>query len=524
MSKYTLLLVRPFQEYKQYAIQSELAKLLGKKSSNACLALPLIAALTPDNYDIKIIDEEIEPIPNNIKADIVGITTTTPTASRAYEIADTFRKRNVPVIMGGPYATFNYEKVIQHADSVVLGEAEELWAKCLKDFENGQLKKKYFSDQVPDFKKTPIPRWDLYDTDNIMSLTVQATRGCPYACEFCLTSEMFGHKMRYRNEEDVIAELEALPGNNFMFADDNLTKNKRYAKRLLSKMKGLNKTWTCQASIDVADDSELLQMLREAGCRFILIGFESLNQGSINEINKHQNKAINYGESIQKIHDAGIYVYGSFIVGFDHDTLDEFDQIARFIQEVNIPVFMLSLLGATPGTKLYQRLVDEGRWFGIETKYNVGIFPLMHFQNFSQSELFIKFVDTLDELFSWDKVHERTIRLFKSGKFYSDRLNDGVKFFTKFKTSIDILFRFRFSKDKHRKLLFKDLFRMLRDKKVSAAEAISTLLMLEGVHQNIKKLVNNKEAYLKIIEKNDQGSWKSMIKDKKTNVANPVDK
>lgn len=512
MKEYTLLLIKPRQKYKHYAVQSELATILGKKTGSTTLALPLIAALTPQNYKIKILDEDMESIDFRKRPDLVGITATSPAIERAYEIGDTFKEMGVPVIFGGPHASYNYDEVIKHANSVVIGEAEDIWKSVLSDFENGNLQTRYQAQEKPEYKTSPMPRWDLVDTSQILSLSVQASRGCPFMCEFCLTTEMFGKKLRFRDTDNVVEEIKSLPNKNFFFADDNLTINKKYAFELFAKLKGLPISWICQSSIEVADDPELLKAMHDAGCRYILVGFESLNNKSIQETQKLQNRKISYKEQIEKIHNAGIFVYGAFIVGFDHDTLDEFDNIKNFITETNIPVFMLSLLGAAAGSKLHERLISEGRWFGANPTYSGGIFPMIHYNNFSQTELFINFVDMLREAYSYKEMYTRTYNLFKAGNFNSNKLDAGASFFMKLKTMYMLLTRFKFSKDTYKRKMFNDFFKLAREKKLAMSEGIATMLMLEGLHITIERIYNSRQEYLDIIKKNDKGSWQELNK------------
>ncbi len=510
MPEYFLLLIKPTQKYKHYSIQTELAKSLGKKATNTSLALPLIAALTPEKYKIKIADEDIESVFIEDTPDIVGITTTTPIANRAFEIADEYRKRGSKVILGGPYASFNYNEAIEHADAIVIGEAENQWEQVLSDFESGNLKNKYTSYEKPEFKKMHLPRWDLIDTSTILSLTVQASRGCPFSCEFCIATEFLGRRMRFRDIDDVVNEIKALPVKNFFFADDNLTINKKYALKLLRKMKGLDVTWLCQSSIDVADDPELLKAMYDAGCRFVLVGFESLNSNSIKETNKKQNLKINYKNQIKRIHNAGIYVYGSFIVGFDNDELDELENIHNFVNEANIPVFMLSMLTAAFGTKLYDRLSKEGRIYNFNTELTSGIFPMMHYNNFSQTDLYTRYLETLQEAYSFKEMYHRTYNLFKDGKFNKKRVDAGVSFLLKLKTMFQLIRRFKFAKDPYKRKMFNDFFALARQGKLAMSEMISMALMLEGVNKNINKMAKNKQGFLEIIAENDKGSWKDM--------------
>lgn len=512
MKNYSLLLIKPTQKYPHYAVQTELAKFLGKKATNTSLALPLLAAITPSNYVIKIADEDIESISYKNIPDIVGITTTTPISKRAFQIADEFRKRGSKVILGGPYASYNYDEAVQHADAVVVGEAENQWEGVLKDFEAGNLKQKYVAKERPEFKTSPMPRWDLLKTSSLLSLTVMASRGCPYNCDFCIASEFLGRKMRFRDADDVVNEVKALPGKNIFFADDNLTINKKYAFELFEKMKGLDITWICQSSIEVADDPKLLKAMYDAGCRFILIGFESLNSTSIEETHKIQNKKVNYKAQIDAIHKAGIYVYGSFIVGFDSDTLAEMDNIKNFVNEVNMPVFMMSMLTATYGTVLYDRLHKEGRIYDFDTEFSSGIFPMMHYNNFSQTEFYEKYLSTLKEAYSFKEMYERTYNLFKQGNFTKQRVDASVSVFFKIKTVYQLVRRFRFSNDPYKRKMFIDFFALAREGKLAMSEFISMALMLEGVHKNISNMEQNKEANLLKIKANDKGSWKEMSK------------
>jgi radical SAM superfamily enzyme YgiQ (UPF0313 family) len=250
--RYRLLLINPFQKYKHYATQPEMCRLMGKRTTMSPLALTTIAALTPVHYDIRIIDEEIERLPAGLSADIVGITALTNTINRCYEIADSFRGRGVAVVLGGPYISFAVEEGLQHADSIVVGEAEGSWQRCLADFEAGGLRKTYTAEHKDEFTTAPIPRWDLIDTSKVVCIPIEVSRGCPYNCEFCLVTKMFGRRMRYRDIDNVMAEIAASPLRSILFVDDNLTVNKTYARELMRRLKPLGISWTCQASLELA--------------------------------------------------------------------------------------------------------------------------------------------------------------------------------------------------------------------------------------------------------------------------------
>ncbi|NVO02157.1 MAG: radical SAM protein [Bacteroidetes bacterium] len=508
--KYRLFLISGKQKHRHYVVQIEFARLLGKRKVITNLALPVLASLTPDHYDIKIIDEEIIPIPKNDLPDIVGITISAATLKRSYEIADWYRSKGVKVIFGGSYITFIPEEGILHADSVVIGEAEGIWEKVLEDFEKGELKQIYKSDNRCEYKTAKMPRWDLVDTSKILSLGVQASRGCPYQCEFCLVSQMFGRKVRFRDVDDVIEEIKNLPIKKFLFVDDNLTINKKYAKELLAKLKPLGYSWSCQASLDLAKDEELLKEMADAGCHYLLMGFESVNKDSLNETSKHQNKVAEYEEAIHRIHKAGMEIYGSFVIGFDNDTLDEFDNIFDFTMKANLPLVILSILGATPGTDLFARLEKEGRWYGSDTDYRGGTFPVIHYNKISQSDIFEKYVETIERLYSWDTLKTKALNLFGKGYFVEEYENEDATFIMKFKISFLITRLFLFSRDKSKRALFLALFKMFRKKQVAVSKVVVFLLHAEGTHRHIQKMKLNMDEYREMIKSVDQGTWEEI--------------
>jgi radical SAM superfamily enzyme YgiQ (UPF0313 family) len=500
--KYKLLLVRPLQKFKHYSTQKELAVLMGKKVANTPLSLPLIAALTPDNYQIRIADEEIASLPKNYKPDIVGITVITSNSERAFEIADEYRGKGAKVVFGGPYPSYSLEDCSQHADTVIIGEAEDIWEEVLSDFENNNLKPSYQAKIKPDYKKSVKPRWDLLPSKDILAINVQASRGCPFLCEFCLTSQMFGRKVRFRDVDNVIEEIKNLPLKNVFFCDDNLTINKKYARELFAKLKPLKISWMCQSSVDVADDPEFLKEMSEAGCKFILIGFESINEESLEETNKHQNNKEKYLEIIERIHSFGMHVYGSFIIGFDHDNHKTFQNFIDFIQEANLPVFMLSLLCTTKGTELHERLGREGRLFkNLSNNFDMGLFPLLKYENFSNEEIFIGLGETLKKLYSFEMLRKRTIPLLEKGYFSEEKSQGSISFKEKFRSTFVLFFSYRFSKNRHKRGMWKDVISLIKRKKLDIGEAASLLLMLESINRHLRKDEKLRNFYLDEIKK-----------------------
>lgn len=488
--KYKLFLINPKMKYHHYGVQKELCNLLGKKIFNFSTALPLIAALTPDNYEIKIIDESVQNIPKNERPDIVGLTTFTTTKKRCYEIADYYRSLNIPVVIGGAHASFAAEEVLNHADSVVIGEAELVWKKCLSDFENGNLQKTYKADRLCDFKTSPIPKWRLTDYKEINIIGVQASRGCPFNCEFCLVEKMFGKKHRVRDVDDVIKEIKSLPAKRIFFVDDNLTFNKKFIKELVEKLTPLNVSWACQASIEIGDDPGLLKKMAESGCLSILIGFESLNPESIKEMHKDQNVGRNYEKQIKNIHDAGIYVTASFVVGFDSDKLDMYDRIYEFTTKNNLIVPNIFFLLPAPGTDLTKRMKDANRLIDIDPDFYNANFPGMKYKNFNSLEMFEKNYQTLEKMFSIKTMGQKAIRLLESGTFKRSGAKD-VKAIDKFFSAFSLIKKYYFSKDNDKKELFKKMFFIGRDKIASWDNIAYILLVMLGFDEymnNYKKI------------------------------------
>jgi len=517
--KYKLFLINPAQKHRHYVTQVGMSQMLGKVNSMPPLSLPTVASLTPDNYDIRIIDEQLESIPTNEKPDLVGITTLSSTYSRAFEIADYYKSLNIPVVLGGSYISYMVEEGLKHASSIVKGEAEGAWDKCLTDFERGEMNGVYEANPKTEFKTQPFPRWDLVDIDKFVSIGVQATRGCPFHCEFCLVSELFGHKMRFRDVDNVIDEINRLPVNKILFVDDNLTFNKKFARELMQKLKPLNITWVCQCSIDIADDDELLTQMAEAGCFQLLIGFESLNTSSLDETNKSQNKIAQYEAAIERIHSKGIHVLASFVVGFDHDYEEEFNHIFNFTQRNNLVYSMLSILECSPGTKLFFRLQEEGRWYGSRPGLGGGMTPNMHYMNFTQREIFDKYYETVQRLMSFENMGERAINLFSKGYFNRNRESkENMTIAFKFRVVMSILKAFVFSKDKVKKDLFKKLFKLFREKRLAVDELVIFLISIEGYNRHIASIIADKENFYEKIKQVDKGAWINQIKTKEATI------
>ncbi|NCA76420.1 MAG: B12-binding domain-containing radical SAM protein [Alphaproteobacteria bacterium] len=508
--KYTLFLISPRQRFINYPAHSELARMFGKRRLMIPLALPTVAALTPDHYEIHIYDEEVEDLPRNIKPDIVGITTLAATSVRASELGDRFRSLGSKVVFGGPYASYNTAEMLKHGDSVVVGEAEGKWEECLRNFESGAMRQIYDAPGFTDYKVQKAPRWDLVNMKRIFQVAIQVSRGCPFNCDFCLVSKIFGRKMRYREISNVVEEIKAAPSRYFFFVDDNLTINKRYAKELMKAIIPLKISWGCMCSLDVATDEELLRLMAEAGCFNILIGFESLNPDSLDHAQKHHNKGGTiYAEAIRKIHAAGIHINASFVVGFDNDTLEEFDRIFAFTLEHHLPNVNLHLLNAPPGTVLFERYQKEGRIPDCDTELGVGHFPTLHYMNMSQIGIFDKYMETVTRLYSYPVIRDKGTALLGNGAFI--REGGTIPAITKMRLSWITVKEYVFTRDRDRRLLFWFILKLIRQKKVAIDKGLGFLLSMLGYHRHIRKNWKNMDFYRKMILQQDQGPWKVNI-------------
>jgi radical SAM superfamily enzyme YgiQ (UPF0313 family) len=331
------------------------------------LGLGIVAALTPDEWEVELLDENVTPF-EYCKADMVGITAFTSAANRAYEIAAIYRAQGTPVVMGGIHASMCPDEAEQFVDAVVIGEAESIWEQVLADAAADQLKKRYAGEWL-DPSALPVPRRDVY-SDRYMFASVQTARGCPLGCDFCSVTAYNGRRYRRRPTADILDELETIPNELLFFVDDNIigygAHCQERALELFQGMvaRGLNKQWFCQASLNVADNEEVLEWAGRAGCRMIFLGVEAEDEEALTEVNKRLNLkhgASSYDETFARIHRAGIAVLGAFIFGMDGDTPEKLHRRADFMINSSVDVMQITAMTPLPGTKLFNRLQQEGR-------------------------------------------------------------------------------------------------------------------------------------------------------------------
>ncbi len=330
--------------------------------------LPLLAALTPPGHTMTLVDEAFAPDDVNQDVDLVGITVMTDLVLRAYQIADAYRQKGVKVVMGGIHPTVLPDEALEHADAVVVGEAEGVWPRLLSDAASGQMQRHYRTGKMTDLKGLPKPRRDLlpgikYQGYTPIPIGVETSRGCPYDCDFCSIGQTLGHQYRVRPVQEVIAEIESIDSPHLFFVDDALGLNRNVAKKLFTEMIPLRRRWLAQGTVSLAEDLELLRLMERAGCLGLLIGFESVQKGTQNEVNKIKNLKIDFYEAMHRFHGEGFGILGSFVFGFDYENKDVFEQTLEFIMRSRMDVVQLRILTPYPGTRLYQRLLSEGRLF-----------------------------------------------------------------------------------------------------------------------------------------------------------------
>lgn len=331
------------------------------------LGLAHVAALTPPKWEIAIADENFEPFEPQ-DADLVGITSFTCNARRAYEIAAMYRQQGIPVVMGGMHASVMPDEALQYVDSVVVGEADGVWHKVVEDFQAGALQRTYQGPR-PSCVGLVKPRRDLLDPRYRVA-TVQTSRGCPFDCEFCTVTQFFGRTYRLRPVEEVLDELESIPQAELFFVDDNIVGSGQRsfgrARELFQGMidRRLGKRWTAAASVNLLDDPDLMRLASKSGCTTLFFGIESTSPSTLQEMNKGINvgkTASAYKAGFRQLQRLGITSVGAFIMGNDSDTEETPEDTYRFAKEIGVDVFQFSLLTPFPGTRLYRRIQDEGR-------------------------------------------------------------------------------------------------------------------------------------------------------------------
>ena len=383
------------------------------------LSLLTLAALTPNKFEVEY--KEIADLKDETdfpEYDLVAISSYSAQIYEAYELADRYRRRNIPVVMGGLHVSSIPEEAKMHSTSVVIGEAEPLWPQLMSDFEKGQLKPYYFQSEPGgfDLADAPIPRYDLLQPDKYNRITIQTSRGCPHRCEFCASSILLTSKYKLKPVPKVIEEIHAIKriwNRPFIeFADDNSFVHRRHYKKLLRALAKENLRWFTETDLSFAQDDELLGLMRDSGCKQVLIGLESPRRDSLDGIELNANWKMKtqekYREATEKIQSHGITVNGCFILGLDGDTPAVFEEVYNFVRDSGLYEVQITFMTPFPGTPLYHLLKQEGRiireraW-ELCTLFDINFLP----KNMTVDELQEGFLWLSKNLYSKDAVQER---------------------------------------------------------------------------------------------------------------------
>jgi radical SAM superfamily enzyme YgiQ (UPF0313 family) len=383
------------------------------RSSDAMppLAMGILAARS-SGHDVVFFDDKVEPVPEALDVDLVALSVETFTAHRAYELADRFRDQGSLVVMGGYHPTFLPEEALEHADAVVTGDAEGVWEQLLADASNGCLQRVYKGNNQATLADYRIDRSIFAGKPYAPIELIQYGRGCRFVCDFCSIHSFYGTHVRVRPADHMRLELETLNRKRLLFfVDDNLFSTDENLGELLSVIKPLNLRWSCQISIDIARDLSMLDRLADAGCRYVLIGFESLERQNLLQMGKRWNNvAGSYQQVVRELHQRGIGVYGTFVFGYDHDTPDVIQRSVEFALEARLEIANFNPLTPTPGSALYNRLRDESRlisprWW-LDPKYRYGD-PIFAPRLMTSEQMAEGCFDAKRQFYSWSSIAKR---------------------------------------------------------------------------------------------------------------------
>ncbi len=379
-------------------------------------ALPAatLAGLTPKDVEVRFYDDRMEKIPFDEKTDLVAISVETYTAKRAYQIATEFRKRHVPVVMGGFHATLCPDEVAQYAEAVVCGEAETLWPRVIDDARHGKLEKVYRQSIRPTLDGLKPDRSIFRGKRYLPIGLVEAGRGCHFKCDFCAVQTVFKATQTRRPADTIIAEIEQVKPERklFFFVDDNITSNMEQAKEFFRALIPLGVRWVSQSSINAAHDEEFLELLVRSGCKGVLIGFESLDPANLKDMNKSFNTMRGgFEKALANLRRHQVRVYGTFIFGYDRDTSESFHNTVEFAKEHALYIAAFNHLTPFPGTPLYRRLQDEGRllyenWW-LDDRYSYNRIPFQP-RGMTPEMLQHNCLEARREFYSWRSIFQRS--------------------------------------------------------------------------------------------------------------------
>ena len=377
------------------------------------LALPLLAALTPDDWETELIYEVIEDVPFDTDADLIGVSTMGHGVIRSIDIAKEYRRRGKTVILGGYMASIMPEEAVKYCDSLIIGDAELVWQQMLSDFENGKLKKTYEKPLEGNWYSTPSPRFDLLEGKNLGDfLPVQAGRGCPNSCSFCSVSCLYSGRYVKRPLPEVIRDIEQIKSLGYkkiLLLDDNIFSDRKYLDSLLDTLIKLDISWMSQCEITIGKDDELLEKLQKSGCTTLSFGLESISRESLISMDKGWAVPAEYDSLIQNIRNHGIDVSTEMVVGGEGDTLESIRMTKDFIERNKISVPRFYILTPFPGTRFFDQIKEEGRLVNNDIYSYDGTSAVYRPKNMTPDELTQAYWELYSELFTIKSIIKRNI-------------------------------------------------------------------------------------------------------------------
>ena len=373
----------------------------------------LLAALTPTEVDVEVLHEMVRPIDYNTDADFIAISFMDYLSPHAYEVASKFRAMGKVVIGGGKFASTFPDEVEPHFDSICVGEAQKVWAQMVSDLLSGNLKKRYNAGLVPDLENIPAPRYDLVESGYFTPIVTEASRGCPHPCTYCQLN-IKRAPYRTRPVEDVIRDLTNTKGLPFikrktaMILDNNLGGSLTNAKNLLREIAKL-KFWAigAQYSIECLRDNEYVELLAKANCRMSFLGMESLNEESLRDVEKKQNKVEEYKEFFHKLNKKGILTFTGFMFALDEDTPDYYETLPQKLEEVGVNVILPSISIPIYGTPLHKKMVDENRIIDNDITHYEGDHVLFRHKHLTEEQIYYYYERTIKIFYSWKNILKR---------------------------------------------------------------------------------------------------------------------
>jgi radical SAM superfamily enzyme YgiQ (UPF0313 family) len=404
---YQLLIIQP----SHYHSRSDRTVFKSRTRSLVPLALPYLAALTPREWQVTLVDEQVQDLDLTAKPDLVAITSWTVHSYRAYDIAREFRKSGIPVIMGGPHVWFHAEEAAEHVDAVGVGEGEPIWSQMLTDAASGRLKKIYRAPQMSSLAGLPTPRWDLLNLRKygpFKTFALMSSRGCPMQCEFCSERLYLGGGFRVRPVEDVIEEIKRTRSKNIFFGDSDFGGKRLHAMKLMEAMIPLKLRWSALWTSFLCYDDPYMDLAQRSGLLHVNMGLESINADTLKGMNKRFNKVDKYGAMLENLRRRGISYSLNFIFGWDNETPDVFENTLQFLHREKVPVAYFNILCPEKGTMFYEKMKGEDRILRHE---DIGRFPgeFCHIKpkHFSAVDLERNVQDMYTKFYSWRSIVRR---------------------------------------------------------------------------------------------------------------------